>query len=1050
MGMFRRVMLAVLVALASLAVRPPVSLSAVAVDDTVFVRLPAAAVDAAALRPLQAIDYGAFVWAELRATDLARLRAAGLPHAVVDAPFTLSLGGLRFDPRQGAPALPAGWDAVRSGGPDLHLVQFVGPTRGAWLDGLRRNGLEVVQYVHPFTYVVWGEAGALEHAARAAAVQWSGPFAPAYRVLPQWRELPDGPVQVDVLFYRGADVDAAVRAVEALGGALTGRAQLDATFEVAAFTLSGAQLQAAAQVPGVYSIQLEPTGGGLRGEMSAQVSADNVDGSNVAFPGYLDWLAAVGVDGAGVTIANVDAGVYQAHPDLAGRIVPCSGTTCGGSASSDHGTHTAGIMAGDGSSGVRDSYGFLRGLGVAPGASLVEQKYFYTVGSSQVLYELSLLMAESYRNGAQVSGNSWGPSATPEGYDADTRQVDVGVRDADPDAPGNQPLNYVLSIMNGYGDSSGEDYSPSSLGTPDEAKNILSVGSTYLQGSGGQYSNINDISSNSAHGPALDGRTIPHLVAPGCSVDSTIPTNRYTLMCGTSMASPHVSGGVALFIDYYRDRFGVDPSPALVKAVFLPVAHDLAGYRDADGGILGHPFDRKQGWGRLNLAPVVSPTVSVVYFDNPLIFDATGDVWEQSLFTADPSRPVRLMLVWTDAPGHGLGGTTPAWVNDLDVQVQAGGGTYLGNVFGADGWSATGGTADYRNNTEGVFLPAGVTGPFTVTVLAANVAGDGIPNEGDGTDQDFALACYNCSFEEPAGNFTISVDSGEVEVCAPGVVTGTVAVSHTLPYSYPVVLALSELPAGVTAAVSPTTVAAPGSAVVTLTVSAEAVGGDYTVAVEGSAWGQTHVATFTLTVHPCCPDAPALLGPADGAFGVARDGTNFSWATLPCVETYRFQLDVWPTFAAPLVDVGSVLTASYTLSVPLQAETCYFWRAAGEGTCGLGAWAAPFRFSTGEGAGATLVVSDVVPASGLMDAETTVHVLGRAFTGTVHVQVGQTWLPTVTLVSSTTLEVVIPAGFPFGPHDVTVVNGDCQEAALTGAYLAWRHQLYLPLIAVDG
>jgi hypothetical protein len=395
-------------------------------------------------------------------------------------------------------------------------------------------------------------------------------------------------------------------------------------------------------------------------------------------------------------------------------------------------------MAADGSSGVTDPYGFLRGLGMAPGANLVEQVYspwFQQPGG------MLLLMTDSYNNGASLSGNSWGPSGFPLGYDDDTMQVDIGVRDADPNAPGNQPLSYVLSIMNGNGGYRTQ-------GTPDEAKNIFTIGSTKMQTSGGpQILEINDLSSNTAHGPCLDGRLIPHMVAPGCYVDSTISGSNWGTMCGTSMASPHTSGAVGLFIEYYRNLFAVDPSPALIKAAHLPVAHDLAGNLDADGGILGHPFDYKQGWGRMDTAAVVSPTVPVRYYDNPVIFDNTGEEWVQTIGAADPDQPVRLMLVWTDAPGHGLGGPTPAWNNDLDLLVQVGGDTYLGNNFDANGWSQTGGSADYMNNTEGVFLGPIAPSSFTVRVVASDINSDGIPSQGDDTDQDFALACYNCALE---------------------------------------------------------------------------------------------------------------------------------------------------------------------------------------------------------------------------------------------------------------------------------------------------------------
>jgi hypothetical protein len=88
-------------------------------------------------------------------------------------------------------------------------------------------------------------------------------------------------------------------------------------------------------------------------------------------------------------------------------------------------------MAADGSSGVCDSYGFLCGLGMALGANLVEQVYspWYTQPGGMLL-----LMTESYRNGASLSGNSWGPFPFPLGYDGDTRQVDVSVQSCAPAA----------------------------------------------------------------------------------------------------------------------------------------------------------------------------------------------------------------------------------------------------------------------------------------------------------------------------------------------------------------------------------------------------------------------------------------------------------------------------------------------------------------------------------------------------------------------------------------------------------------------------------------
>ena len=678
------------------------------------------------------IDYGAFIWTELSEAELDRVARSGYSYQSYPEAYMLDLGGIRFDTRAGAPTLPAGLDQVSSQGPDLHLVQLQGPTRQEWLETLQLAGLEIVQYIHPHSYVVWGEAPAAALAGQTF-VGWTGPFAPAYRLLPAYRSLV-GEMEVHLLLYRSQTLADTVAELTNLAGALTSRATLNATWEMVNVRVDGSRLVELANVPGVYSVQPVPTDGGLRGEMSNQINVNNHAANNAAFPGYTSWLAAAGVDGSGVIMANVDGGIQDNHPDLVNRMVSCSGDTCGGGASDSHGTHTAGIMAADGASGTVDGNGFLRGLGMAPGANLVEQVYspWFTQAGGMLK-----LITESYANNALLSGNSWGPSGSPLGYDDDTLQVDIGVRDADAATAGNQEFSYVLSFMNGNGGTS-------SQGTPDEAKNIFTIGSTKMQlSNGNQDLNINDISANSAHGPALDGRTIPHMVAPGCRVDSTVTGSGYGLSCGTSMASPHVSGAVALFIQYYRDLFATDPSPALVKAAFLPVAHDLAGFDDADGGTLGHPFDSKQGWGRLDVAAVVSPTVAIVYVDQTVVLDNSGEEWTGQLAVADPAEPVRLMLVWTDAPGHGLGGSTPAWNNDLNLTVTVNGSDYVGNNFGADGWSQTGGSYDGMNNTEGVFL-TGVSGNLIVTVAGANINSDGVPGVGDGTDQDFALVCYNC------------------------------------------------------------------------------------------------------------------------------------------------------------------------------------------------------------------------------------------------------------------------------------------------------------------
>ena len=857
-------------------------------------------------------------------------RASGRPDA-----YVLTLGEQRFDPLRGVPAAPAGLDAVRVSEPDLHLVQFVGPTQDKWLEDVRAEGLKIVQYVHPCTYIVWGEANSMVSMQRNAAVRWNGSFLPAYRLLPRHRNLPDAPIAVRALLIRAADANRVVREIEALGARVSGRRVLDDRFEVVGFKAAGSSLQAIACIPGVYSVQPVPTDGGLRGEMSNQVCVNNLDVDGLAFPGYLDWLDAVGLTGAGVIIANVDSGIQDDHPGLVERLLPCTGATCGGEAFSSHGTHTAGIMAADGASGTLDDYGFLRGLGVAPAANLVEQVYspFYVQPDG-----MRLLMQDSYTNGADLSGNSWGPSASPQGYDNDTLQVDLGVRDADPDSPGNQPLTYVLSFMNGNGGTS-------SQGTPDEAKNILTVGSTKLQtSSGAQQLDIDDLSANSAHGPALDGRKIPHIVAPGCYVDSTTPTDSHGLKCGTSMSSPHVSGAVALFIEYYRSLpdYVADPSPALIKAAFLPVARDLAGHLDADGGVLAHRFDSKQGWGRLDIEAVVDPQAAACYFDDPQIFDATGEAWVQAFTPDDPNLPVKIMLTWTDAAGHGLGGSTPAWNNDLDLIVETNSQTYYGNNIGADGWSQPGGSADYMHNTEGVLLAPGTAESFTLRIAASNINSDGIPSFGDNTDQDFALVCYNCVLEP---GFALGAAPNAQDVCAPDDAVYQVEVEAILGFADPVTLDIAGPLDDMTAEFSPNPVTPPGTAVLTISGTDATASGEYSFEIIGTAGEISRITPITLQLYSELPEPVTLSAPADGATDVLVNPT-FEWSASDGASSYAIQVASDADFYNVLYQATELHTTSITLETPLEPGTEYFWRAAASNACGDSLSSEVFSFMT--------------------------------------------------------------------------------------------------------
>ena len=737
-------------------------------DRTVPVRVEPGGLERAGVDAVWVERYGTFEWAEVRSEDVVRLRGAGVEVETHPEVRTLVLPSARFDPLESAPG-----DAAVGERPSLALVQFRAPTRDAWLASLRRAGASLVQPVAPFSYIVLADASSLAAIRRQAFVRWAGGFDPAFR----FGDLDASAGTVNVVLV-GSDLDSALARLDAISTEVrvTGpQPFMDVEGLGVQVDVDAAGLQALSRLPEAYSItpQRDPQ---MRDELSDQIVATIPGPDGTPTPGYNGVLSRHGVTGEGVVVAHVDSGVDMSHQDLDGREHGCIDYHHGGAGCADggvdqlgHGTHTAGIVAGNADFGGKDSAGYLYGLGVAPGARLFVQNYTGATAPADPSGpgQYQELNRHSVSGGAVISANSWGPSGTPQGYDADTREFDSGPRDADLTTPSDhQPIVSVFSIMNGSGGSQTQ-------GSPDEGKNLLRVGSTRNLRSAG--AETDHLGAESAHGPALDGRRLPDVVAPGNNVISTKSSNAVPPFCatpiadsdgaiyssctGTSMASPHVSGGAALFFEHYRQRFHTDPSPALVKAAFVNGAVDLAGGRDADGAPLGHIPDNKQGWGRFNLENVLGGAAKA-YLDQTVVLDQTGANYRAQIQPVDPRLPVKVTLAWTDALGHGMGGTTPAWVNDLDLRVTAGGSTFLGNSFGdpSTGWSVQGGAADFRNNLENVYLQSAPSTPVSVEVRAANIAGDGIPGSGDTTDQDFVLVISNgrllpstCGVQVPAG-----------------------------------------------------------------------------------------------------------------------------------------------------------------------------------------------------------------------------------------------------------------------------------------------------------
>src|SRR5664280_1569095 len=79
-------------------------------------------------------------------------------------------------------------------GSRLHLVQFAGPIKPEWQQGMEQTGAKILNYIPHNAYLVYADAPALGRlqswAATQTSVQWEGPYAPGYKVHPKARSSP--------------------------------------------------------------------------------------------------------------------------------------------------------------------------------------------------------------------------------------------------------------------------------------------------------------------------------------------------------------------------------------------------------------------------------------------------------------------------------------------------------------------------------------------------------------------------------------------------------------------------------------------------------------------------------------------------------------------------------------------------------------------------------------------------------------------------------------------------------------------------------------------
>jgi subtilisin family serine protease len=732
--------------------------------NTVTLRIPTEDLPRLAdISILNRIDYEGFSIVEVTASAATKLDASAL-----SADTIVGLQERKFDTRTGPPAVASAMRTVEKPGTlILYLVQLRGPAKPEWITQIQDTGAKIVGYIPQNTYLVWLDPACIQTLGHKSFIRWKGAYHPAYKIAKVLERI-QGTIDISVLIY-GDKPDDVISEIKSLGATFIRKADTpfsgDAPGTMAWFAADTSLVTKIAKLPKVVRIDKANIKPGLDDEVACQTVVDHtLDGVPYANPSYQSWLAETGFNGSGSRVAVVDTGCdtndnTTAHQDLRGRLTiihyPLTPDAYGDP--NGHGTHVAGIIAGNATIGATDENGFLYGQGVAPGANLLIQNAIAGPFPPDGSWET--LTRDAVRNQAFVSNNSWYWDSTPGiGYTLVCREFDSFARDADRGTSGNQPLSLVFSVGN-------VGPEPQTINDPKEAKNIITVGASQnyrpdgpLEGECGPSNNINGMASFSSRGPCVDGRIAPTVVAPGTNISSAVSydavefgayndpysnckllaTPDYAWMSGTSQAAPMVSGALAVIGQWWRTTHsGANPSPAMCKAIIVNSADDIAGGPDGRGGTLAHIPNGDQGWGRLNIQAAINPQ-DTFYDDQSHIFTATGQTRRYQVQAVDPNKPLKITITWTDAPGFP---GAYAWVNDLDLSVISGTTTYRGNVF-SNGWSVDGGTHDYKNNVECVYIEH-PTGSYWVTVTAVNIPGDGIPGNSTSLDQDYAIVIRN-------------------------------------------------------------------------------------------------------------------------------------------------------------------------------------------------------------------------------------------------------------------------------------------------------------------
>jgi subtilisin family serine protease len=266
----------------------------------------------------------------------------------------------------------------------------------------------------------------------------------------------------------------------------------------------------------------------------------------------VDALWALGYTGNNTVIMDTDTGINTDHVDFEDRILPTSksfnlliyGSDINDNSIEDgngHGTHTAGTAAGAGIANAAN-------IGMAPDAGILAAKIG---GPGRAVYPLAGVAAMNYGVGLgiDVINISWG-GGDSEGLELTETVVEEMAA---------QGVVVVCSAGNEGASGIGV------LSSPGTAPNAISVAGTTV--TGGPY-------GVSSFGPTAENYPKPDIAAPGVQITSCWigSSTAYNTIDGTSMAAPHIAGGVLCLIEALK-TLAIPYNPGLIKAALMKTAN---------------------------------------------------------------------------------------------------------------------------------------------------------------------------------------------------------------------------------------------------------------------------------------------------------------------------------------------------------------------------------------------------------------------------------------------------------------------------------------------